>query len=99
MPRIDGFSLVERLQRHREYRRIPVVAVNALGRGADLLRTCEAGFSAHLAKPVDPEAIAAQLERVMLALGPRSVARARRPHGVPRPTISLDTRLGQDVPW
>ena len=63
----DGHALIRAL---REYERrenlpaTPAVALTALNRAADRHRSLEAGFNAHLSKPVDTE----ELLRVMTAL-------------------------------
>jgi CheY-like chemotaxis protein len=63
----DGHALIRAL---REYERrenlpaTPAVALTALNRAADRHRSMEAGFNAHLSKPVDTE----ELLRVMTTL-------------------------------
>src|SRR5262249_35043056 len=53
MPGLDGFRLAERLRADPRWRRLPVIAVSALGTHEDYLRTWELDFAAHLTKPVD----------------------------------------------
>ncbi|MDQ8021471.1 MAG: response regulator [Moraxellaceae bacterium] len=55
---------------------VPVVALSGYGAEADRRRTLEAGFSAHIVKPADPEQVHAMLQQV-LSTGPQSPA---RPH-------------------
>jgi CheY-like chemotaxis protein len=64
MPRLDGFGFVEWLRHDPKLGRTPVIAVTALGTEADYKKTWDSGFNGHLAKPVDYETVAAQLERV-----------------------------------
>lgn len=45
--------------------RLPVVALSGYGTEADLRRTADAGFSAHVVKPADPEAIHEALVRAL----------------------------------
>ncbi len=71
MPRMDGFDLLERLRSDPKLCRIPVVVISRLSEHADMMRTWNAGFSGHLVKPVELDALAAQLERVFWA-HPRS---------------------------
>jgi CheY-like chemotaxis protein len=65
MPRLDGFGLVERLRVDPRWRRLPVIAVTALGSQADFVRTWERNFSGHLTKPVDDVALASAVLRVL----------------------------------
>jgi CheY-like chemotaxis protein len=64
MPVMDGFCFATAVKQDRRWRRIPIVAVTALGGEADYRRTWEAGFDAHLAKPVDPDQVVAVIRAV-----------------------------------
>ncbi|MEC5398952.1 hybrid sensor histidine kinase/response regulator [Uliginosibacterium sp. H1] len=44
---------------------VPVVALSGYGAEADRRRTLEAGFSAHIVKPADPEQVHAMLQQVL----------------------------------
>jgi CheY-like chemotaxis protein len=65
MPGLDGFGLVERLHGDERWARLPAIALTAFGSTADLLRTLEAGFAAHLTKPVDDVLLATTIQRVL----------------------------------
>jgi PAS domain S-box-containing protein len=56
MPHMDGFELIARVRMHPEprVREMPAVALTAYARSEDRARTLRAGFSIHLAKPIDP---------------------------------------------
>src|SRR5438067_1102716 len=53
MPGMDGFEVARRLRASKEGRRVKLVAQTGWGQEEDRRRTREAGFDAHLAKPVD----------------------------------------------
>jgi PAS domain S-box-containing protein len=62
MPDMDGFELLSRVRAvGREHGGdVPAIALTAFARSEDRLRALEAGFSAHISKPVEPgELIAA----------------------------------------
>jgi CheY-like chemotaxis protein len=62
MPDMDGFELLSRVRALGRERggRVPAIALTAFARSEDRLRALEAGFSAHISKPVEPgELIAA----------------------------------------
>lgn len=65
MPELDGFGLVKRLRADPRWRRLPVIAVTALGSQADYLHTWELDFSAHLTKPVDDVVLASTVLRAL----------------------------------
>lgn len=65
MPAMDGFAFIAALRRDPRWRRIAVVAVTALGSDADYRRTWEAGFDAHLTKPIQPNHLAAVIRAVL----------------------------------
>jgi signal transduction histidine kinase/ActR/RegA family two-component response regulator len=57
MPRLDGYETCKRLRQRAWGRDIPIYAVTGWGQPSDRRRTREAGFNAHLVKPVSIEAI------------------------------------------
>jgi CheY-like chemotaxis protein len=57
MPGMTGHELARALRAMPEYRYIPLVAVTGFDMYDDRERSAEAGFSAHLSKPIDPLAL------------------------------------------
>jgi signal transduction histidine kinase/ActR/RegA family two-component response regulator len=56
MPAMDGYELLENVRRlEPELGQMPAIAFTAAARNEDRARTRQAGFQAHLAKPVDPD--------------------------------------------
>ncbi len=64
LPVMDGFELAQRMRQHRELQAIHLVALTGYGQARDRRASAEAGFSAHLVKPVDAE----ELHRVLCSL-------------------------------
>jgi PAS domain S-box-containing protein len=62
MPKVDGFQVCERLRAHTWKRRPCIIALTGWGRDNDLARTKNAGFDAHLVKPVSPDVLIELLE-------------------------------------
>jgi signal transduction histidine kinase/ActR/RegA family two-component response regulator len=67
MPEEDGFSLMRRVRALPSDRggRIRAIALTAFARRDDALRAAEVGFQIHLAKPVDPEALARNVVQLL----------------------------------
>jgi two-component system CheB/CheR fusion protein len=65
MPGQDGFYFLEQQQQLTAERGvlIPVIAVTALARAEDSRRIREAGFAAHVSKPIDPIELVTTLEQ------------------------------------
>ena len=63
MPGIDGYETCRRIRRQPTKRHIVIVAVTGWGQSQDKQRALDAGFDAHLTKPVDPTAFARVLAR------------------------------------
>lgn len=63
MPDVDGYELVRRVRRHTDTRlaQVPVIALSAFTRPQDVARAREAGFDAHVAKPLDAGVLLAAL--------------------------------------
>lgn len=70
MPGEDGFALVRRLrarERERGATPVPVLALTAFARPEDRRRVLEAGFQAHVAKPIEPGALCSALASLLQA--------------------------------
>jgi CheY-like chemotaxis protein len=62
LPGMDGYSLIQHLRRSTDPRlaRLPAIALTAFARVEDRAEALQAGYQAHLIKPVEPaELIAA----------------------------------------
>jgi signal transduction histidine kinase len=64
LPGIDGYEVARRLRAANERRRIALVALTGFGQTEDRRRAFDAGFDAHLVKPVNAE----RLKRVIAEL-------------------------------
>jgi CheY-like chemotaxis protein/two-component sensor histidine kinase len=58
LPGLDGYQVAESLRASSEGRDTMLVAITGYGRPEDSARAREAGFDAHLVKPVQPEQLA-----------------------------------------
>jgi DNA-binding response OmpR family regulator len=54
LPRLDGHDACRRIRKQHGGKEIFIAAMTALGKDEDRLRSREAGFDAHLVKPVEP---------------------------------------------
>ena len=69
MPGANGYEVARRVREHPWGEQVHLVALTGWGQPADRRRAEEAGFDAHLVKPVPPEA----LERLLTTMsGPRT---------------------------
>jgi len=69
LPDISGLEVAREVRRHAWARHARIIAVTGWGQEADKARTREAGFDAHLVKPVDPEELLAYLRQSRAAGG------------------------------
>lgn len=76
MPRMDGFTFIERLRQHdsAKVREVPAAALTAYARSEDRVKALRAGFQIHLAKPIDP----AELVTTIASLAKRVVVKDSR---------------------
>ena len=65
LPGMDGYELLRLVRGQGAARPYPAVAVSAYARLDDRSRTLEAGFQAHLSKPLDPAALVLALRGVL----------------------------------
>ena len=67
LPAEDGYTLLQQirsLERERGSAPVPALALTAFAREVDRHRALEAGYNAHLAKPVDPESLLEQIAQL-----------------------------------
>jgi two-component system, cell cycle response regulator DivK len=65
LPGADGWTLIRELRASERTRHVPIVVVSAAVRESDREEARRAGCDAFLAKPVDPDVILAELQRLM----------------------------------
>ena len=61
LPDIDGYEVGRRLRGLPGMAQCRLVALSGYGQQEHVRKSSEAGFDAHMTKPVDPEALVAQL--------------------------------------
>jgi two-component system CheB/CheR fusion protein len=64
MPEMDGYALMQRLRALPATAQLPAIALTGFGRPQDELRAKDAGFNAHLTKPVRLEALIEVIARL-----------------------------------
>jgi CheY-like chemotaxis protein len=65
LPRIDGYELIRRLRRLPHLSDTPAVALTGYAAPKDAESAFAAGFDAHIPKPVDPSALAEEIEQIL----------------------------------
>jgi CheY-like chemotaxis protein len=63
IPKLDGWDVTTRLRGEPGMQDIPIIALTAHALPDDRLRAAKVGFSAYLAKPVEPRAVVAEVRR------------------------------------
>ncbi len=65
MPRMTGYEATAAIRKsaHPDAQKIPIIAMSADAFPEDVQRCLESGMNGHIAKPVDPGALAKQVER------------------------------------
>jgi CheY-like chemotaxis protein len=66
LPGMDGYEVVGRMRQIPACAKIPIIALSGYSSPADRRRALAAGFSDHLAKPVDPTVLAEVVEKGMV---------------------------------
>ncbi len=67
LPGIDGFEVARRLRASNRHRALRLIAVTGFGRTEDVTRAGEAGFDAHLTKPVETDRLVLLLRELTAA--------------------------------
>jgi PAS domain S-box-containing protein len=66
MPEMDGFALLAEVRTLAGGAAVPAIALTAFARSEDRLRALEAGFAAHVSKPVEPSQLIATVADMMV---------------------------------
>jgi len=64
MPEMDGYQLLAKLRLLPGLADVPAIAISGYAMDEDLERATSAGFVAHLAKPVNADALFALIQQV-----------------------------------
>src|SRR5262245_3241863 len=70
LPALDGYEVARRIRAGKGGALVRLIAITGYGQAEDRTRALEAGFDAHLTKPVTPEALAERLGSALA--GPRA---------------------------
>jgi two-component system, cell cycle response regulator DivK len=65
MPVLDGFATIEKIRKHPDWSRLPVLAVTAYAMRGDREKILSAGFDGYLSKPIDPTFLQQELQRFL----------------------------------
>jgi CheY-like chemotaxis protein len=65
MPEMNGYELAERLRDRSDYRTTPLIAVTGYTEYDDRGRSLQAGFNAHLTKPINPSQLLNLIEELL----------------------------------
>jgi two-component system CheB/CheR fusion protein len=64
LPELDGYEVARRLRKHGAFNELILIALTGYGRASDRLTSAEAGFDAHLVKPVRANELLSVLSRL-----------------------------------
>ena len=68
LPRMDGYTVARKLRELDVLRATPIVAVTSYAMVGDREKAFDAGCTAYIEKPIDPETFAADVERIVRGL-------------------------------
>lgn len=86
MPGMDGYEATRLLRSHERGKALPILAMTANAMESDRVATAEAGMNAHIAKPIDLEALVAA---ILHHCGPRQRVHApERGASIPAPVVA-----------
>jgi CheY-like chemotaxis protein len=65
LPEMDGYEVAKRLRQNPQLKDLRLIALTGYGQDSDRQRSREAGFDAHVVKPVDWRNLSELLESLM----------------------------------
>jgi two-component system CheB/CheR fusion protein len=72
MPEMDGYALLRAARALPRHAALPAIAVSGLGRPSDIAHAREAGFDAHVVKPMSVERLTAVIRDLLPGHAPRA---------------------------
>jgi CheY-like chemotaxis protein len=67
LPGLSGYEVAERMRQIPSCAKVPIVALTGYARETDRERALKAGFSAHLAKPIDVRRLGSIVEEMIVS--------------------------------
>ena len=77
MPVLDGFGTVQKIRENSQLNSLPVLAVTAYAMRGDREKILNSGFNGYLSKPINPNALDQELERLLDKDGAESILGGR----------------------
>ena len=65
LPNVDGYEFIERVRRLPGMDKVPAIAISGYAMEEDRLRALEAGYAAHIAKPIEPDRLFQIIQRLV----------------------------------
>ncbi|WP_196358116.1 response regulator [Nodosilinea nodulosa] len=67
MPEMDGYMLIQQIRSrpHHQGGMIPAIALTAYARDFDQQKALQAGFQAHITKPIEPEVLMGKIVKLL----------------------------------
>lgn len=65
LPDIDGMQVIKKIRAHKEGRYIPAIAMTSYAMSGDRERLLVAGCNAYIEKPIDPDRVIDQIEKIL----------------------------------
>jgi two-component system cell cycle response regulator DivK len=65
MPVMDGYAALRKLREDPAFARLPVIALTAFAMQGDRDKALAAGFDAYISKPVDPQSLRSEVDRLL----------------------------------
>lgn len=63
LPVMDGYTATQKIRSHEKGRNLPIIAITSYAMVGDKEKALEAGCSAYIEKPIDPESFIDQLKQ------------------------------------
>jgi len=73
MPKLDGYSVVQKIRKNPMLADLPVLAVTAYAMRGDREKVLDSGFDGYLSKPIDAASLEQELERLLSQPGSRHI--------------------------
>lgn len=66
LPDIDGMEVIQKIRAHEKGKSVPTIAMTSYAMSGDREKLLIAGCNAYIEKPIDPDRVISQIEKILL---------------------------------
>lgn len=99
MPEMDGYTLLEKIKKHKHWHKLPIVMLTARATEEDKLQALRMGVDDYLLKPFSPEELRARLTNLIANYRVRKQINEQESKSNNRINVEFEPAISADSAW